>query len=86
MKLYVDTNGKQVTVTKDPAEKVEQNGRQKTERGTGRLMWSTQASPSKSLLNTLATATRPSRCASMPTCCHALTTAPARSSASVSPE
>ena len=42
MKLYVDTNGKQVTVTKDPTEKLEQNGRQKTERNTGRLMWSTQ--------------------------------------------
>ena len=42
MKLYVDTNGKQVTVTKDPTEKVEQNGRQKVERGTGRPMWSTQ--------------------------------------------
>ena len=42
MKLYVDVSGKQVTVTKDPTEKVEQNGRQKTERGTGRPMWSTQ--------------------------------------------
>jgi hypothetical protein len=42
MKLYVDTNGKQVTVTKDPTEKLEQNGRQKTERNTGRPMWSTQ--------------------------------------------
>ena len=42
MKLYVDTNSKQVTVTKDPTEKLEQNGRQKTERGTGRPMWSTQ--------------------------------------------
>jgi hypothetical protein len=42
MKLYVDTNGKQVTVTKDPTEKLEQNGRQKVERGTGRPMWSTQ--------------------------------------------
>ena len=42
MKLYVDANGKQVTVTKDPTEKVEQNGRQKTERNTGRLTWSTQ--------------------------------------------
>src|SRR6266478_9924086 len=42
MKLYVDTNGKQVTVTKDPTEKTEQNGRQKTERNTGRPMWSTQ--------------------------------------------
>ena len=42
MKLIVDTNGKQVTVTKDPVEKTEQNGRQKTERNTGRPMWSTQ--------------------------------------------
>ena len=42
MKLYVDTTGKQVTVTKDPTEKLEQNGRQKVERGTGRPMWSTQ--------------------------------------------
>ena len=43
MKLYVDTNGKQVTVTKDPVAKNDgQNGRQKTERGTGRPMWSTQ--------------------------------------------
>jgi hypothetical protein len=42
MKLYVDTNSKQVTVTKDPGEKLEQNGRQKVERGSGRPMWSTQ--------------------------------------------
>ena len=43
MKLYVDTNGKQVTVTKDPIAKTDgQTDRQKTERGTGRLMWSTQ--------------------------------------------
>ena len=42
MKLYVDTGAKQVTVTRDPVEKTEQNGRQKTERVTGRLMWSTQ--------------------------------------------
>jgi hypothetical protein len=42
MKLYVDTSAKQVTVTKEPAEKTEQNGRQKTERNTGRPMWSTQ--------------------------------------------
>ncbi len=42
MKLYVDTSAKQVTVTREPAEKMEQNGRQKTERGTGRPMWSTQ--------------------------------------------
>jgi hypothetical protein len=43
MKLYVDTNGKKVTVTKDPIAKNDgQSDRQKTERGTGRLMWSTQ--------------------------------------------
>ena len=43
MKLNVDTNGKQVSVTKDPVEKLDgPNGRQKQERGTGRLMWSTQ--------------------------------------------
>jgi hypothetical protein len=42
MKLYVDTSAKQVTVTRDPTEKMEQNGRQKVERGTGRPMWSTQ--------------------------------------------
>jgi hypothetical protein len=43
MKLYVDTNGKQVSVTKDPTEKLDgPNGRQKTERNTGRPMWSTQ--------------------------------------------
>ena len=43
MKLYADTNGKQVTVTKDPVAKNDgQTDRQKTERGTGRPMWSTQ--------------------------------------------
>jgi hypothetical protein len=42
MKLNVDTSTKQVTVSREPVEKTEQNGRQKTERGTGRLMWSTQ--------------------------------------------
>jgi len=43
MKLNVDTSMKQVTVTKDPVEKTDgQSGRQKTERGTGRPMWSTQ--------------------------------------------
>ena len=43
MKLYVDTNGKQVTVTKDPVAKTDgQTDRQKTERNTGRPMWSTQ--------------------------------------------
>jgi hypothetical protein len=43
MKLYVDTNSKQVTVTKDPVAKTDgQTDRQKTERNTGRPMWSTQ--------------------------------------------
>ena len=42
MKLYVDTTSKQVTVSREAVEKTEQNGRQRQERGTGRLMWSTQ--------------------------------------------
>ena len=42
MKLYVDTTGKQVTVSKDSEPKQDQNGTQKSEKGTGRLMWSTQ--------------------------------------------
>ena len=42
MKLYVDTSAKQVTVSREAVEKTEQNGRQRQERGTGRLMWSTQ--------------------------------------------
>src|SRR6516165_7962508 len=42
MKLYVDASTKQVTVSREPVEKVDANGRQKTERGTGRPMWSTQ--------------------------------------------
>lgn len=42
MKLYVDTSSKQVQVSKDPVEKTDQNGRQRTERDTGRPMWSTQ--------------------------------------------
>ena len=42
MKLYVDTSSKQVSVTKEATEKLEQNGRQKVERETGRPMWSTQ--------------------------------------------
>ena len=42
MKLYVDQSGKQFTVTREAVEKTEQNGRQKTERNTGRPMWSTQ--------------------------------------------
>lgn len=43
MKLYLDTTGMQLTVTKEAVEKTDQNGRQKTERETGRPMWSTQA-------------------------------------------
>ena len=43
MKLYVDTSAKQVTVSREAIEKNDgQSGRQKQERGTGRLMWSTQ--------------------------------------------
>lgn len=42
MKLYLDTSAKQVTVTLEPVEKKDQNGRQRTERDTGRPMWSTQ--------------------------------------------
>jgi hypothetical protein len=42
MKLIVDTSAKQVTVSKETVEKTEQNGKQKTERATGRPMWSTQ--------------------------------------------
>ncbi|TDC33021.1 MULTISPECIES: hypothetical protein [unclassified Micromonospora] len=42
MKLYVDTKAKQVTVSKDPEPKNDQNGNQRSEKGTGRLMWSTQ--------------------------------------------
>ncbi|WP_327009027.1 hypothetical protein OHA72_18280 [Dactylosporangium sp. NBC_01737] len=42
MKLYVDLSGKQVTVSREPEPKNDQNGSQRSERGTGRLMWSTQ--------------------------------------------
>jgi hypothetical protein len=38
MKLYVALSGKQVTVSKEPAETRDENGRQKSERATGRLM------------------------------------------------
>jgi hypothetical protein len=38
----VDTQGKQVTVSKDVEPKKDQNGNQRSEKGTGRLMWSTQ--------------------------------------------
>jgi hypothetical protein len=42
VKLYINTTGVQFTVSKDPAEKVDQAGKQKSERGTGRPMWATQ--------------------------------------------
>ena len=43
MKLNLDLNGKQFSVTRDATEKTDgQSGRQKVERGTGRPMWSTQ--------------------------------------------
>lgn len=42
VKLYVDTASKQVQVTRDPEPKNDQNGNQRSEKGTGRLMWSTQ--------------------------------------------
>ncbi|MBM7083545.1 hypothetical protein ACPXB5_23590 [Micromonospora arida] len=42
MKLYVDTQSKQVQVTRDPEPKNDQNGNQRSEKNTGRLMWSTQ--------------------------------------------
>nr|WP_240956100.1 hypothetical protein [Micromonospora sp. HNM0581] len=40
--MYVDTQSKQVQVTKDPEPKNDQNGNQRSEKNTGRLMWSTQ--------------------------------------------
>ena len=42
MKIYVDTTGKQLTVSKDPEPKVDQNGRQRSERDTGRPLYQTQ--------------------------------------------
>jgi len=42
VKLYVDTAGKQMTVSKDPEPKTDQHGNQRSEKGTGRLLWSTQ--------------------------------------------
>jgi hypothetical protein len=42
VKLYVDTTGKQVTASKDPEPKNDQNGNQRFEKGTNRPMWSTQ--------------------------------------------
>lgn len=42
MKLFVDTSKIHAMVSKEPAEKVDDKGRQRTERGSGRPMWSTQ--------------------------------------------
>jgi hypothetical protein len=42
VKLYIDMTGKQATVSKDPEPKKDQNGNQRSERDTGRPMWSTQ--------------------------------------------
>ena len=42
MKIYVDTTGKQLTASKDPEPKNDQNGRQRNEKDSGRPMWSTQ--------------------------------------------
>jgi hypothetical protein len=42
VKLIVDTVGKQVTATKEPVERLDQNGRQRSDKETGRLMWLTQ--------------------------------------------
>ncbi len=42
MKLYVDIKGKNVQATKKPEPKNDQNGNQRSEKNTGRLMWSTQ--------------------------------------------
>lgn len=45
MKIYVDTAGKTLTVSRDPEPKKDGNGpsaRQKNERDTGRPMWVTQ--------------------------------------------
>jgi len=42
VKLYVDTTGKQVTVSKPTEPKNDQNGNQRSEKNTGRPMWSTQ--------------------------------------------
>ncbi|MFI9554421.1 hypothetical protein [Nonomuraea endophytica] len=42
MKLFIDVTGKTFMVTKEAVEKSDQNGRQKSERETGRPMWVTQ--------------------------------------------
>jgi hypothetical protein len=42
VKIYVDTTGITFTVAKKSAPKVDEKGNQRSERGTGRPMWSTQ--------------------------------------------
>ncbi len=42
MKLKLNTANKQLTATKEPVERLDQNGRQRSDKETGRLMWSTQ--------------------------------------------
>ena len=42
MKLIMETSHMTVMVSSEPVEKKDQNGRQRTERDTGRPMWSTQ--------------------------------------------
>jgi len=42
MKLFVDITGKQFLVTLDPGPKKDAKGNQRTERDTGRPMWTTQ--------------------------------------------
>jgi hypothetical protein len=42
VKLYVSTTGKQLQATKESEPKNDQNGNQRSEKGTGRLMWTTQ--------------------------------------------
>ncbi|HEY9408951.1 MAG TPA: hypothetical protein VIP77_05160 [Jiangellaceae bacterium] len=42
MRLLVDTTGKKFTVTKDVAEKTDQNGRQKMDRNTQEPLWTVQ--------------------------------------------
>ena len=42
MKIYVDTTGITFTVAKKAVPKVDEKGQQRSEKGTGRPMWSTQ--------------------------------------------
>lgn len=41
-KLYVETKGMVFQASKAPEPKLDQNGQQKSEKGTGRPMWTTQ--------------------------------------------